>query len=373
MKAINIKRLAEAIEGRAKNDLELCNIGGASVLVAQGGDVIYRNHFGFSELSGKPVSDDTLFRLASMTKPITAVAAMILVDRGLLSLEDTVDKFYPSFSSMCVRNGDGSLYPSENKITVRNILTHSSGIGSGNTWVEAAKKLTAYDKAAVENYIEFLSRQPLDFIPGEKQGYSGTGAFSVLTGIIQKITEKTYEDFLKEEIFEPCRMVNTTFLPSAEQWGRIIWMHDKKDGKNAKGNTFEGCVFENVPAENYLGGAGLISSMSDYFNFAAMLLGGGVFEGKRIISENSLKELARPQFFKKDKESWGLGVRVISNDPSNVLPEGSFGWSGAYGTHFWVDPKNKIIGIYMKNSRYDGGSDAVTSENFEIDVCSNLE
>ena len=124
--------------------------------------------------------------------------------------------------------------------------------------------------------------------------------------------------------------------------------------------------------ENYLGGAGLISSLEDYFNFAQMLLNGGTFDGRRVISERAINELSRPQVFKRSSEYWGLGVRVISDAPDNVLPEGSFGWSGAYGTHFWVDPFNRIIGIYMKNSRYDGGSGAVTSKNFEADVYSAL-
>jgi CubicO group peptidase (beta-lactamase class C family) len=259
------------------------------------------------------------------------------------------------------------------KITVRQLLTHSSGIGSGAAWERSVKKMSAEDIDNVESFVAFLSKEPLSFLPGTKQEYSGIGAFSVLTGIIQKITGETYAEFLKKEIFEPCQMRNTTFVPSAEQWERVIEMHDKQDGKSKVGKTYEGCVFENIPTQNYLGGAGLISCANDYLNFAQMLLNGGIFDGKRVLSEASVSRISKPRILFTAKEWWGLGVRVISDSQEGELPIGSYGWSGAYGTHFWIDPSNRIIGVYMKNSRYDGGSGAVTSKNFETDVYFSLK
>lgn len=370
MKFLNRDKLAEAIDRRAESDIALCNIGGASILVAQAGEIVYKGHFGFEDMREKSVSDNTLFRLASMTKPITAVAVMILVERGFLSLEDTVDSFYPEFSSVQVQETDGRLVPCEKKITIRNILTHSSGISSGAIWQESVKKMTDKDKESVESFVDFISREPLLFIPESRQEYSGVGAFSVLTGIIQKIVGMPYGSFLKKEIFEPCRMADTTFEPSGEAWQRIIAMHGKENGRNIICKTYDGCVFENIPPQNHLGGAGLLSSLGDYFGFTKMLLDGGVFEGVRIISEASVSEISKSQFFKKEAESWGLGVRVITGE--NSLPVGAYGWSGAYGSHFWIDPSNRIVGIYMKNSWYDGGSGAITSGNFEKDVYSAL-
>ena len=370
MKLLNREKLAKAIEARAYSDLELCNIGGASVLVEQGGEIIYKNHFGSADMQGKALSDDTLFRLASMTKPITAVAAMILVDRAQLSLEDRIEKFYPQFSSVKIYES-GEVNPV--KITVKHLLTHSSGIGSGAAWIASEKVMTEKDNESVESFIEFLSKQPLSFIPGTKREYSGVGAFSVLTGIIQKITGMPYSEFLQKEIFEPCAMKDTTFEPNEEQWSRLITMHNKRNGQNSVGATSEGCVFGRYPTNNYLGGAGLISSLSDYLNFARMLMNGGEIFGNRVISESALAELSKPQTPSNIREWWGLGVRVITDETVNPLPNGTFGWSGAYGTHFWVDRRNKIIGIYMKNSRYDGGSGAITSKNFETDVYSSIE
>lgn len=371
MKKLDRTRLSAAIEARAASDLSLCNIGGAAALVAQDGEILYENYFGESESFFGAPAPDTLYRLASMTKPITAVATMILVDRGLLSLEDRVETFYPAFSSMKVQLADGTLADNAVPITLRHLLTHSSGIGSGTVWSELVSRITEREREGVEAFVELLSESPLSFVPGTQSEYSAIGAFSVLTGIIQKVTGLPYEEFLKRELFEPCRMVDTTFSPTKEQWGRLITMHDKVDGRHAVGQTVEGCVFETFSPESYLGGAGLISSMPDYANFARMLLNGGVFEGRRVLSVEAVAELSRPQVAKRGHEKWGLGVRVAT-EPENTLPLGAYGWSGAYGTHFWVDPANRIFAVYMKNCRYDGGSGAVTSKNFEVDVYGSL-
>ena len=368
MKKIQKELLASLIEKRAKSDLAKCNIGGAEIQVFQDGELVYKKRFGAADLKEKELSDRTLFRLASMTKPITAAAAMILVDRGLLSLSDRVDRFYPAFSDMAVFGSDEK---NAVGITVEHLLTHTSGIGSGEAWVESCKSLTDGDKSCVESFISFLSRQPLSFLPGTKQEYSGIGAFSVLTGIIQKITAMPYPDFLKKEIFEPCGMTDTTFTPTEEEWANLIAMHAKSDGKSTVGTTFDGCIFESFPPESYLGGAGLVSTADDYMRFAKMLLAGGISDGRRILSEAAVCEIKRPRFEMSDEEWWGLGVRVVTR--SNPIPIGSYGWSGAYGTHCFIDPENKIIGIYMKNSRHDGGSGAVTSKNLEIDICASLK
>ena len=189
MRKINKDLLIQAIERRMKKDLELCNVMGASVLVAQSGEIIYKKHFYNESSCGKTVSDDTLFRLASMTKPISAVATMILVDRGLLSLCDTVDSFYPKFSLPTVLEY-GIEKKIDSKITIKNLLTHTSGIASGDTWQNSYKKIKPSDIGSVEAFVDFVSDQPLSFIPGTKYEYSGIGAFSVLTGIIQKITSE---------------------------------------------------------------------------------------------------------------------------------------------------------------------------------------
>ncbi len=373
---LSLELLRENLEKRMAKDLEENNVGGGAVIVEYEGETVYRSFFGKVSPEGEAVTDKTLFRLASMTKPVTAAASLILIDRGLLSLEDAVDKFYPAFSVMKVGRG-GKEY-TDKKITVENLLTHTSGIGSGAVWLDTVEKLNSENIRDVESFIKLLSGEPLSFVPGTLQEYSGVGAFSVMTGIIQKLTDMPYEDFLKKEIFAPCCMENTTFVPDKDQWSRLIAMHDKTAAGYGVGKTYEGCVFEMFPAENFLGGAGLISSADDYLNFARMLLNKGVFGGKRILSESvrilsecAVKNMAAPHVsadIQPGSQRWGLGVRVITDESYGALPTGTFGWSGAYGTHFWIDPVRNVIGIYMKNSKYDGGAGAVTSANFEKDV-----
>ena len=371
MKKIDVKMLQDAIERRAAEDIKDNRIGGASVQVIQDGETVYRAHFENLEMGENTVSDDTLFRLASMTKPISAVAAMILVERGLLCLDDTVESYLGIFGDMPVLDGEGGTFLTDRRVTVRHLLTHTSGIGSGQAVEYSKTRRTPEDLRDNASFVAHLAGQPLSFVPGTRQEYSGIAAFSVLTAIVQKLTGLSYEEFLHKEIFCPLGMVDTTFLPSEQQRARLIPMHNRVDGKCALGPTYEGCVFEDVPVTNLLGGAGLASSLSDYARFATMLLNGGAYEGGRILREDSVREIARPDVPFNDTESWGLGVRSIRAE-GNVLPVGVFGWSGAYGTHFFVDPENRIVGLYMKNSAYDGGSGAVTAANFEKDLYASL-
>ena len=376
MKKIDKHLLEANIQKQIQSDLDEQNICGVSVLVAQSGKETYRAHFGIvSSDSNIPITENTTFRMASMTKPITTVAALILVDKGLLSLDDTIDEYIPEFSEMSVLTSDSEIVPTNEKITVRNILTHTSGIGSGEAWTRTLPLMKFDDIQRTDNFVKFLSEQPLSFVPGTKEEYSGIAAFSLLVVIVEKICGCTFEEFLKKELFDPCRMKDTTFCPTEEQWKRLVVMHDKKDGKAIVGEMYDGCVFEMYPPTNTLAGAGLISSLEDYYHFASMLLSNGSFEGKRIVSESLIKEMSRiqlPPELHHTKESWGLGVRVIKNDDHKALPKGAYGWSGAYGTHFWIDPLNEIVAIYMRNSKYDGGSGSRIAAKFEVDVAASL-
>lgn len=376
MRQLDRARLAQNIESRMASDLEQNNVSGVSLLVKQDGEEVYRNHFGtVSPDSRVPLGEDTIFRLASMTKPITGVAILILVDRGLLSLSDPVSKFFPALAKPYMMKEDGIAIPVEETITVEHLLTHSSGIGSGNAWKYSPRPITEEDKQSVDSFVCAIAEQPLSFVPGTKAEYSPVAAFSLLTGIVQKLTGRDYEEFLHNEIFVPCGMKDTTFVPTNDQWARLITMHNKVDGQSVAVKIPPNCIFEGIPTTNYLGGAGLVSTLEDYSHFTAMLMNGGVYEGKRILSKEALLDMVTPRISEKKRNAtryWGLSVRVITTEEYRVLPVGSFGWSGAYGTHFWIDPVNRIEAIYLKNSRFDGGSGAVTSANFEKDVFAAL-
>ena len=377
MRELDPVRLAQNIERRVATDLEENNVSGVSLLVKQEGKVVYRNHFGHtSPEGGAPMGEGVIFRLASMTKPITGVAVMMLVERGLLSLSDPVSKFYPDLAHPYIMKEEGKAVPVEEIITVEHLLTHSSGVGSGSAWEYSPCPITEEEKQTVDAFTSAIARQPISFVPGSRGEYSPVAAFSLLTGIVQQLTGRDYEEFLRNEIFLPCDMKDTTFTPTEEQWARLITMHNKVEGRSVAVKTEKNCIFGEIPTTNYLGGAGLVSTLEDYSHFTSMLMNGGVYKGERLLSEASIQNMVTPRIseYKRNRTRyWGLSVRVITTEEYRVLPVGAFGWSGAYGTHFWIDPVNRIEAIYLKNSRFDGGSGAVTSANFEKDVFDSLK
>ena len=358
MNKLNIELLRTNIEAAAEYDFQNHKVFGSAYCVIQGNDIIYKRYFGtVASDSTEPVTENTMFRLASMTKPITAIATLILVERGVLSLSDKVVDYLPEFKNVHITH--------ISDITVWHLLTHTSGIGSEITKIQ---KMTDEDKKSIDNSIKFHFEAGLDFEPGTKQQYSGTGAFDVLVKIIEKTTKTDYLSFLQKEIFEPCEMVNTTFVPTQEQWRQIIAMHNKVDGKNSVAKMKENCVFEDYPCTHYLGGAGLASTLDDYSKFAKMLLNKGKTPKKQILEEKTfclLHTLLVPEEIMPSNERWGLGVRVIVKEEYKTLPIGTFGWSGAYGSHFWIDPITNVAGIFMKNSLFDGGAGNESARNFE--------
>lgn len=381
MKELNRQKLAENIEKRLYEDVSSCRVGGTAIVVKQHGETVYEGFFGESKLGGGvSPSKDTLFRLASMTKPITGAAAMILMDRGLISVDDNVDKYLPEFSEMSIADLDNNknvinVRPANKKIKIFNLLTHTSGIGSDNLGNVQIERMTKGDKANLKNVTEYFSKEPLAFEPESREAYSPTAALDVMARIVELVSDMPYDEFLEKEIFSKLNMRNTTFHPTDEQWDRMIYMHNLADGKNDEVNMGR-YIFGDFPLTYFCGGAGLASTLEDYSIFAEMLRRKGEYNGIRILSEKVVKEMGTPQVSESIMPygiRWSYGVRVIDCESYKWLPKGAFGWSGAYGTHFWVDPVNDITAVYLKNSFYDGGSGAVTASNFEQDVFNSLE
>lgn len=371
VKNLNKELLKTNIEAAAEYDFHNHKVFGSAYCVIQEDNVIYKNCFGTTSVdNAQAVTENTLFRLASMTKPVTAIATLILLERGQLSLSDKVSDYLPEFKDVHITqisetNEKIDLGKAQNDITICHLLTHTSGIGSDPA---KSQKMTDEDKKSITNTIEFYAKAGLDFEPGTKQKYSGIGAFDVLAKIIENITKTDYLHFLQQEIFEPCEMVNTTFVPTQEQWKQIIAMHNKVDGNNCVAKMKENCIFVDYPCTHYLGGAGLVSTLDDYSKFAKMLLNKGKTPKKQILEEKTfrlLHALLVPEEIMPSYERWGLGVRVIVTEEYKTLPVGTFGWSGAYGSHFWIDPTNKVAAVFMKNSHFDGGSGNESARNFE--------
>ena len=223
--------------------------------------------------------------------------------------------------------------------------------------------------------VKYYAQIPLDFEPYTGQAYSGSFAFDVLAHIVELVAGIPFVEFLKREVLDPLGMIDTCFAPTKQQWERMIPMHDYRNGRGILAEYPANSVFMGVPTTCCSGGTALASTLSDYKRFGDMLLNYGSTGGSCIIGEEWIREMAKEQLpisLMSGVRNWGLGVRVVTTDPRNVLPCGSFGWSGALGGHFWVDPDNRIVAIYLKNSLYDGGAGSKTGRQFERDVCSAL-
>ena len=362
-----------AIKASAENDLKTNEILGACVYVSQNGRVLTDRAFGYKTADKKiPLEKEHIFRLASMTKPIIAVAVVKLIEDGKLDLYDRADKFIDGFNGFYIgKVENGSVIPTKkavNPIRVIDLLTHSSGLVSGAVADVYYRQMTQSDKKDLDSVISFYKKTCLSFEPACGNEYSATAAFDVLAKIVEIVSDSDIEDYLKREIFEPLDMADTTFTPSEKQWSRIVDMQDVVDGKSVKCDM-KGCIFSDLPVSYKCGGAGLVSTIGDYAAFAGMLCGGGEYKGRRILSKRSVEAIGSPQIPEKysiEPETWGLGVRVVKD--KNIIPKGCFGWSGAYGTHFWVDPENEIVAVYMRNSVKANGSAAETARRFERDV-----
>lgn len=370
---IDPARLEENLEKRKLEDIQAQRISGAAVAVLQHRKLLYKKAFG-AQCPGKeqPLREDAVFRIASMTKPVTAVAVLLQAQRGLLSLDDPVSKYLPAYADLKV-GPEGK--PCAAPLRIWHLLTHTSGLEGdleSKLWVKA---IPPERQPTIEDAMQVYTERPLVFQPGTQRKYSGRAAFDILGRIVEMTAGVDFATFIQREICEPCGMVDTTFAPSQEQWARVVGMHDYQDGRGVLSETTPGCVVDRVPVTHPLGGSGLISTIDDYIKFAEMLQNRGVAGDVRILEEHWLNEMRRPQLapeLMNEKVNQGLGVRVIVGESYPWLPVGSYGWSGVYGTHFWVDPVNGITAIYMKNSRYDGGSGAVTGKHFEEDVFSAI-
>ena len=347
MKRLNAEKLIQKLEQNTAMDLEEQKLFGVSYLVMQAGETVAKCRFGTAD-GITLLREDHIFRLASMTKPITALAALILVEREVISLDTRAEEYVPSLSGILLAKDK---LPAKTPITVRHLLNHTSGL--------KICAVTAKDRETALGTIARSVRAGLEFEPGSRAAYNSYVAFEVLSEIISGAVGMPLPEVLEREILAPLGMKDTTFSPNEEQWSRTVVLHDRFDGVSVVGKTVPGCVFEGFPHTHPLAGGGLVSTLSDYAKFAAYLLQNTQTPPVSLLCTPQIEERIMP-----GNQRWGFGVRVITGD-GRTLPVGSFGWSGAYGSHFWIDPENQIIAIMMKNSRVDGGEDNASAVKFE--------
>jgi len=342
--------------------------------VTQHHRVVYEGAFG----SPLPTAD-TLFRMASMTKPLAAAAGVLQMNRGKFDLFDPLDRFSPGYREMEIGrlNEKGEVEvigKAKNRLRYLHVFTHTSGIGSAEVGNKEFETMPLKKGDDLQYVTDYFSRQPLAFEPYTQNAYSPLLGLDIVARTVELTSGMSFGEFVKKEFFDPLGMENSTFDPTEAQWKNMIPMHDRVDGKSVEGKTVPGCVFGNLPTSYQCGGAGLASTLSDYAKFAEFLLTGRIGE-KQVFSPATLHSFALPHipsWLAYPDEAWSLGMRTIINRTEQPLPVGCYGWSGAFGTHFWVDPENDITAVYLKNSCYDGGSGAVTARRFEEDVYADL-
>ena len=363
-------------------------VGGIVTLVARDGKMVDAQAFGFQDVDSKSVmKTDSIFRIASMTKPITSVAVMMLFEEGKLALTDPVSRFIPAFREMKVvtRGAAGTeptLQPARRQITIRDLLTHRSGLTYG--FLDNAQAGNAYRQTSVndgltvvevplEENIDRLAKAPLVSQPGAEWHYSLST--DVLGRVVEVASGLTFEQFLSDRILAPLHMVDTSFSVPDAKWSRFVNVYtgDGQGGirpmkdPEAFGNTFMSPMASYKPGKKYFsGGAGLTSTAQDYSRFAQMLLNGGVLDGVRLLSPKTVELMTTSHTLDLHLDNgntpvlgpgneWGLGFKITSDLGAMQMPGsvGMYGWAGIYGTFFWVDPKEKLVGVMMVQ-RYPG-------------------
>ncbi len=368
------ERVKQAIrEGIQRGDLA----GGAAMVIQNGEEVLFCQE-GYADVWNEiPYKKDTIVRMYSMSKPITAAAAMILMDRGQLDLADEVMKYLPGFAQAKVQGGEGLVRP----VYIRDLLAMTAGLsypGENDEAQKATDKLfnELYDRLYTDNAmstIELANRLgsdcPLAFQPGTHFRYSTCA--DVMGAVIEVITGMSYGEFLQKEIFEPLGMKDTGFVVPEEKQSRQAKVYEFKDGQYVEKVTNHlgiRYLHDGQPAFES-GGAGLASTLVDYAKFAQMVLNKGVHNGKRILSERAVEMMSSGQLeyvSKMDLWDWsvsrwgynyGFFNRVMEEPGKAVMygTLGEFGWDGWLGTHYMNDPVHNLTFLFVMQG-FDAGS-----------------
>lgn len=323
---------------------------GFVTIVARRGKVVHHEARGTRGLTASdPMPLDAIFDVASMTKPITVVAALMLLEKGAFALEDPISEYLPEFESPKVQVGPQSFKPAEREITVLHLFTHTSGIRDPRPRVER------FAFPTLEEYVKDASKLPLQAQPGSRFLYGSS--HDVLGYLVQVVSGKPLDQFVEERILKPLDMSDTHYWPPASKDSRraVIGL----DGKDVPAAGLRWPP-EAAKAKTFIGGAGgIYSTAADYWRFCQMLLNGGALDGRRLLGSRTVSlirqnhdplglygrgRLARPG------SSFGLGFSVVT-DQTGYPSKGSYSWGGAFGTTFWIDPAEDLTAVLMVQAR----------------------
>ena len=368
-----------------KSVVDAGDLSGAVTLIWRAGEVVQTSACGQASIEeARPMARDTLFRIASMTKPITSVAALMLLEDGKLSLDDPITRWAPEFSDMRVlRNPTAALddtYPAPREITVEDLMTHRAGLAYA--FASIGPIAHAHDAAlgdvlnqgmAPDAWMKALGELPLSYAPGERFHYSH--ATDVLGFVVERVTGMDFRRFLFERIFEPLGMSDTDFYIAPEKRARAATVYRQDDPTGA----LEPVAFRQFdsPPDFCGGGGGLISTADDYLKFARMLLNGGEVDGVRLLEADTVALMRTNRLTDAQRQidfmglpfwggqGFGLGVSVVT-DPERQAwmsagSRGAFGWPGAFGTWWQADPAEDMVAIYLIQNSMPLGPEAVAN------------
>ncbi|HBF43000.1 MAG TPA: serine hydrolase [Desulfobacteraceae bacterium] len=390
MSDIRLKRIDVMLKQAVKDG----DIPGAVALVARDGKIVFHSAYGLADnSSGKKVFNDAIFRIASQTKAITSTAVMMLWEEGKFKLDDPVSKYIPEFKDVKILdtfNETDTTYtsvPSEKEITIRHLITHTSGIGYGV--IDGDPRFKAiYHKAgitdlfttediSIEESVKKLAGLPLHHTPGEKFTYSE--GLDVLGYFIEVVSGLPFDKFLKTRIFDPLGMKDTWFYLPKEKHDRLVNVQHKVDGEWEKYPvTFYDTDYPIKGAKRFFsGGAGLSSTAKDYATFLQMYLNKGELNGVRLLSRTTVRSIMANQIgdiWKDGPKNYGLAFGVVNQkgeDSGGLGSEGTFDWGGYFNTQYFADPEEQVIGILMKQTQ--GTSNDNTAWKFRQMVFSAVD
>lgn len=387
--AMSTERLAR-LKGVLDDYLGPDKLAGVSTLIARKGEIVHLAAQGFSDRENNiPMTPDTLVRIYSMTKPITCTALMTLYEQGKFQLMEPVAKFIPKFAKLKVYSGHsvlGDRYEDlQRPVSIRDLLTHTAGLSYHILEYGAVEAMYREAKVCspkpLDEFVDGLLELPLAFQPGSAYRYSF--AHDVVARLVEVMSGKPFDVYLKEALFEPLGMQDTGFFVPEDKHERFAAMYGRNEFLESD-MTFSRWAGLDIPAEsrrlygakdcleskphNILrGGHGLVSSAQDYFKFCQMLLNGGSFNGQRILSRKTIELMTANHLpasflpYEIGGNPWlgygyGLGFRTLMDIGAAQLPGslGEFGWAGAASTYFWIDPKEELIGVMMTQSQPSG-------------------
>ncbi len=353
---INVIRLPR-LEKYVQTQMANGNIPGAVTMVIHNGKVVHLAANGYKNIATKsPMKTDDLFYIQSMTKPIISVAFMMLYEEGYFKLDDPVSKYLPEFKNLRVvrSNQDGPDAPTDSlksQITIAQLMSHSSGLTHGLSQNPVERRFRAgYFKpnlSSIQERVSNITKFPLLAQPGTQWNYSAGP--DVMCALIEKFSGMSTDAFLKSRIFEPLGMKNTGYNVPKDQQGKIVSLHTKGADGILNVSKMQ-APFENVKV--WSGVNGLYATASDYATFCQMMMAGGTFQGKQYLSRKTVELMTSNHtgnLFQMPGTGWGLGFAVVTNGAATLTPAstGLFYWSGANNTHFFIDPKEKLIALFM--------------------------